>query len=399
MRGVREQDRARSEAWKDVRRVLAIRLDSMGDLLMTTPALAALAEGGCDITLLTSPQSAEAARHVPVVSEVLAHAAPWMPSKRRATPSEERLLLTRLRLMRFDAAVIFTVCTQDPLPAAYLAFLAEVPLRLAHEAQPSYGLISQAVADPDCGGPLRHETQRQLDLVASVGFHTRDQRMRFAPGPKATRKARHLLGSAGEYPLVCVHPSAAASSRRYSTAHFGEVCALLREAGCVPIVIGGSRDRDVVDAVKGRAAGSLIIGDEDVGTLGALLERCDVFVGNNSGPAHVAAAVGTPCVVAYAGTNLQHQPWGVASHVLRRPTSCTPCLASTCGSPDHACLDIPPERIVEAVLDLCGYRGRQVRRAPRDDLPGPPPRVPAPMPSSRRDAAPRDRRSVLEPAG
>src|SRR5688500_15041054 len=96
--------------WSEVRNLLCVRLDSIGDVLMTTPAIRACRETfGCQVTLLTSSAGAAAAAYVPEIDDVITFAAPWM---KVATPDSDETLIADLRRRRFDAAVIFTVYSQ-----------------------------------------------------------------------------------------------------------------------------------------------------------------------------------------------------------------------------------------------------------------------------------------------
>src|SRR5207249_1178178 len=122
-------------AWDGAARVLCVRLDTLGDVLMTTPALRALKESraGRRITLLTSEPGAAAARLVPEIDDVIVYDAPWLKATApRADSRPEYAMAEALRRQAFDAAVIFTVFSQNPLPSAFLCYLADVPLRLAH---------------------------------------------------------------------------------------------------------------------------------------------------------------------------------------------------------------------------------------------------------------------------
>src|SRR5581483_9761754 len=106
--------------WTDVRRVLCVRLDCLGDVLMTTPALAALKAGGDrHLTLLTSSAGAAITPLLPVIDNTIVYDAPWMKATTlRAGGAHDRAMIDRLRCENFDAAVIFTVYSQNPLPAA-----------------------------------------------------------------------------------------------------------------------------------------------------------------------------------------------------------------------------------------------------------------------------------------
>lgn len=362
-----------SRRWRSVRRVLAIRLDNLGDLLMTTPALAAIHESvpGARIALLTSPSAAALARELPSVDAVLSADAPWIKSGEAALAADppgasERALLARLHDEAFDAAVIFTVCTQSALPAALLCRMAGIPLRLAHARENPYGLLSDWVPETDrVEDGMRHEVERQLALVAAVGWHTEDTRLRLAPGEASRARAAALLEAAGigrGVPYVVVHPGASAPSRRWPATRFGAVAHTIAQASGAAIVFTGARTEHALIEQARLEMGSPSVsleGELGVGELAALIGGARLVLANNSGPAHIAAAMGTPVVVLYAQTNPQHTPWRVASRVMFHPVPCRHCLKSVCPLGHHDCLmQVAPEAVAQAALALMG-EGRE----------------------------------------
>ncbi len=347
--------------WSDARRVLAVRLDSLGDVLMTTPAFAAIkAATGAELTVLTSASGADAARLSPDVDDVIVYDAPWMKAAQPKGDGEsERVMAERLRARGFDAAVIFTVYSQNPLPAALLCHVADVPLRLAHCRENPYQLLTDWVKEPEPEKQLRHEVQRQLDLVREVGWRIQDEHLRLTPPEGAPERAAALLEASGidiERPWAVVHPGASAPSRRYPPDRFAAVVrALVREHGWQIVLTGSQSELSLVQAVRAEAgvAAVSLAARLDVGTLAALLARASLLISNNTGPVHVAAAVGTPVVDLYALTNPQHTPWLVPSRVLFEDVPCRCCYKSVCPSGHHACLlGVSPERVVSAALDL-----------------------------------------------
>lgn len=354
--------------WDRARRVLAVRLDSLGDVLMTTPALRALRRNvpGRRIALLTSSAGAAAGGLVPEVDEVLVYDAPWTGiGPARDDPRGLRAAAARLRRGRFDGAVIFTVSTQNPLPAALLCYLAGIPLRLAHCRENPYGLLTHWVREPAGGADDRHEVRRQLDLVAAVGARTTDERLSLRVPRAARTRVRDLLGRVGvavDAPWVVIHPGARAPSRRYPWEGFAAAARrLVREDGWQVLFTGDrsevglvERIRAALDVPTGSLAGALGLGE-----LAALLEAAPLLITNNTGPAHVAAAVGTPVVVLYALTNPQHTPWGVPHRVLFQDVPCRFCLRSACPEGHHHCLRlVTPDRLVQAARELMGRRTR-----------------------------------------
>jgi ADP-heptose:LPS heptosyltransferase len=331
--------------WHEVKNLLCVRLDSLGDVLMTTPAMRALRQTfGCRLTLLTSPAGAALDGLLPEADEVLAWRAPWM----KGTPAGDDLaFLDKLR--GFDAAAIFTVYSQSALPAAYLCRLAGIPRRLAHSRENPYHLLTDWVPDPEPGSTVRHEVRRQLDLVAAVGGRTDDERLSFrVPSLARERVAALELPS----PLVVVHPGASAASRRYPPESYARALELL---GCEVVFTGDAAERDLVEGVRaimGVRSRSLA-GQLSLAELGALIEAADLVICNNTGPAHIAAAVGTPVVDLYALTNPQHTPWQVESRVLFHDVPCRNCYKSVCPTGGHECLrGVPPERVAAAAREL-----------------------------------------------
>jgi lipopolysaccharide heptosyltransferase II len=341
--------------WQSVRRLLCVRLDSIGDVLMSTPAMRAFRQTlGCRVTLLTSAAGAATAPFAPEVDDVIEFGAPWMKAGGDAT-SADFALLERLRAGRFDAAAILTVYSQNPLPAAYLCYLAGIPLRLAHCHENPYRLLTDWVPDPEPQKLVRHEVRRQLDLAASVGCVTADTRLSFRI-PAACRETIARKIRAWKRPLVVVHPGASAASRRYPPESYARAIDLLvRETGCEAVFTGDAWEADLVRGVRGamRRPGRSLVGRLGLGELGALIDEADLLVSNNTGPVHVAAALGTPVVDLYALTNPQHTPWQVASRVLNHDVPCRNCYKSVCPAGHHDCLRrVPPEAVVAAAQEL-----------------------------------------------
>lgn len=347
--------------WTDARRILAIRLDTLGDVIMTTPALRALKQGlpGARLTLLTSPPGALAGRLVPEVDDVLVYEAPWLKaSPPRPDSRLDRRFVDDLRARRFDAAVVFTVYSQNPLPAALLAYLADIPLRLAHCRENPYHLLTDWVKETEPEAGIRHEVRRQLDLVAHLGFRPAHERLSLRPAPPDRRRAAAELQrlGLGARPWIALHPGATASSRRYPPESFARVVRALVQDHHLPVVFTGAADEvpliDQIRAAAGVPTFSLA-GRLSLGALAATLARAALLISNNTGPAHVAAAAGTPVVSLYALTNPQHTPWGVPTRILSRSVPCAYCYRSTCPEGHHLCLrGISPDAVVAAALDL-----------------------------------------------
>jgi len=355
--------------WQEARRLLLIRLDNLGDVLMTTPAFAAVRESLPDahLALLAAPSSRALIPHLPMLDEFIGFHAPWVKAGAAALDADaasprgavEREQLQRLLDARFDAAIIFTVCTQSALPAGLLCRMAGIPLVLAHTRERAYGLFSDAAPDRDEIGPgLRHEVRRQLDLVGRVGLRTADERLRFELREEDRAAAREMLRAAGvpaSQPYALVHPGASAASRRYPAEAFGAAADLMQALGTRVVFCAGPGEAALLHEARTamRSPPCMLPPPDRLGTLAGLIGGARVLVANNSGPVHLAAALGTPVVDLYALTNPQHKPWRVPARVLSHDVPCRNCLQSVCAEGHHDCLRrIEPRQVADAAQAL-----------------------------------------------
>lgn len=346
-------------SWDTAKNILCVRLDHMGDLLMTTPAIRALKTSapGRKVTLLTSWASAEVARYVPEVDVVMRYDAPWMKSTGVRDRTADLMVIELLRRQRFDAAIIFTVYSQNPLPAALLCFLSEIPLRLAHCRENPYQLLTHWVQETEPEHRIRHEVQRQLDLVASIGCYTANNQLSFRVAAPDAAQALDKLEQAGvdiSRPWVVVHPGASAPSRRYPSNQFAIATSLL--ARDHQIVFTGDNAEvtlveDIRKAMHGRSY--TLAGNLSLGEFAALISLSSLLICNNTGPVHIAAALGIPIVDLYALTNPQHTPWRVPHRLLFHDVPCKYCYKSICPQGHHDCLRrVKPEQVASAAQML-----------------------------------------------
>src|SRR2546425_3465412 len=159
--------------WSHVKRILAIRLDNLGDVLVTTPALQAIKTSlpGAALTLLASPVGAQVARLNPDLDDVIVYQAPWMDPwhKLPQDSQREQKMIATIQERHFDGAIIFTSYHQSSLPAAYACYLADIPLRLAASIDGSGSLLTTRHKHPE---RMMHEVERGLELVNAIGFTT-----------------------------------------------------------------------------------------------------------------------------------------------------------------------------------------------------------------------------------
>ncbi|WP_342647861.1 glycosyltransferase family 9 protein [Mucilaginibacter sp. CSA2-8R] len=308
--------------WQNCKKILCIRPDNMGDLLMTTPAIRALKHTfNAQITVLTSSMAAGIARNIPEIDDIMVFDVPWVKSD-QAAPNDTFAAITEdIKNRQFDAAIIFTVYSQNPLPTVMLAYLANIPLRLAYCRENPYQLLTHWQPDKEPYQFIKHQVRRDLDLVATVGAHTHDEHLSLQV-PDVWPQLRQKLQQENinpDKPWLIMHPGVSEPKREYPSAQWAEVaCTAVEHLGYQVLFTGSGSEREMVAGIQSSVgkqcfnmAGKLSL-DEFI----YLLAHAPLVVSVNTGTIHIAAATGTPTVVLYALTNPQHTPWMVPSQVL-----------------------------------------------------------------------------------
>jgi ADP-heptose:LPS heptosyltransferase len=347
--------------WDGLERLLVVRPDNLGDVLLAGPALAALrtAAPQARLDLLASPAGAAAAALLPEVDETVVACVSWQqiattdPST-SAPPDTE--LVTRLATRRYDAAVVLTSFSQSPWPAGYALQHAGVPVRAGTSKEFGGTALTHWVPAPDDG---LHQVDRALHVLRRLGVPSAASALHAQVSAQGRAAARAALAAAGLSPdeaYAVVLPGASCPSRRWPADRFRAAAADLARKGLPVVVSGPAAERDLVTAVVGDAAGVVgMAGGLDVPGLAGLLAGAAVAVTNNSGGMHLADAVGTPVVALFAGTEDEGQfrPRSVPAVVLRVPTWCSPCRQFRCPFALE-CLDVASDTVVAAAVDLAG---------------------------------------------
>jgi len=345
-------------------RTLVARLDSMGDVLLAGPAVRAVA-ARAEVVMLCGPRGAEAAKLLPGVEEILVWDAPWagFPPP-PVTPDDVGRLLEAIASAGIEEAVILTSFHQSPLPLALLLRLAGVR-RITGASVDYPGALLDVRLRPGEDLPERlPEPVRALRIAAAAGYElpADDEgllRLRPVPDPPA------FLADA---PYAVLHPGADADARRWPLERFAEAAALLEDAGLRPVVTGGPDEVGLTAAVADGAAKAVDLGGAlALPDLAAVLAGADVLVAGNTGPAHLAAAVGTPIVSLFSPVVDAEcwAPYGTRVSLLGDQSApCRATRARDCPIPGHPCLARVSAHAVVAEAE----RLRRVVRLAREDM-------------------------------
>lgn len=340
-------------------RALVARMDNVGDVLLAGPCVRAVAAHAESVTLLAGPRGRAGAELLPGVDRVLTWCAPWIdPEPPDIKPSDIDGIVGRLRALELDRALILTSFHQSPLPLALLLRMAGVGW---------IGAISEDY--PGSLLDLRHrvsgdppEAERALSLATAAGYALPpgDDGKLAVRGPLPD--TRSLTGGPG---YVVVHPAASVPARQPSELRSAAIVTALTRAGHRVVVTGSPADRELTAAVAGSHAIDLG-GETTLPELAAVLRDAIVVVAPNTGPAHLAAAVGTPVVSLFAPVvpATRWMPYGVPVAVLGdQHAACRDSRARICPVEGHPCLEsITPDEVVEAAEELSADRHAGLRK-------------------------------------
>ncbi|HEX5554109.1 MAG TPA: glycosyltransferase family 9 protein [Chitinophagaceae bacterium] len=297
-----------------------MRTDNMGDLLMSAPAIRALKNSfHCKITLLASPMAAEAANFISEIDEVIIFNAPW--NREHTAAAETNRLIDLLRSRFFDASIIFTVYSQNPLAAAMVVFMAGIPRRLAYCRENPYGLLTDWIPDEEPYFNINHQVIRDLELVAAVGAVPQDKGLHLRLPEDAWISVQKKIAGLVDLdkPWIILHPGVSEKKREYPPDKW--IAAgkqMVSKFHLQLLLTGTTSEKALVEKIQagiGPEAYSLA-GMLDLGEFIALIGHATLVVSVNTATIHIAAATGCPVIVLYALTNPQHTPWGVPSKVL-----------------------------------------------------------------------------------
>lgn len=334
-------------------RVLVARLDSAGDVLVAGPAIRAAAHGRGrgpgEVLLVCGPAGRPAADLLPGVSRVWEWRCPWIePDPEAVTTAGLDALVGAVASFGPDAALILTSFHQSPLPLALLLRRAGVGQIAAISTDYAGSLLDVRLRpDEDFDDDLP-EPRRALEVASALGFGLPpgdDGRLRVRTPPRVTTLT-------GPRPYLVVHPGACAPARAWPPDRCAELVGLLTRRGHRVLVTGAPHERELTRRVAGRNGVDLGGRTSFAQLAGVLASATSVVVGN-TGPAHLAAAVGTPVVSLFAPVvpASRWAPYGVPTVLLGdQHAPCRGSRARICPVPEHPCLaSVSAEQVAAAV--------------------------------------------------
>lgn len=330
----------------------------LGDAVMSVPALQILREHypKASIAVLARPWVADLYGREPFCNELIPYEA---PRGTRALAAKWKLA-QELRKRRFDCAILF----QNAFEAAALVWAAGIPARIGYARDGRGILLTHSIPVPRPGETPAHQRFYYLELLKRAGLIERyptasDIRLAGASAAaEAGRRRFHAAQMRG--PVIGVSPGAAyGGAKRWLPERFAEAAAQVAHERKAAVAVFGSREeRTICEAVREKveAAGEQCLNFAGVTSLAEFIElaaACEVFLTNDSGPMHIASALGVPTVAVFGATDDGATgPTGEVSRVVREPVECSPCLLRECPI-DHRCMTrVSVDRVAQTALSL-----------------------------------------------
>lgn len=328
--------------------ILLVRLRSLGDAILTLPLIEALHNWRPDLrqSVLIEAPFADVFRHHPAVHETIA-----LP-RGSGNPGRARLqAILEIRKHRFPAVINLHGGTTSMM----FAVTSGARLRIGQESHRGSWLYSECVPPSTeiWGRQSLHTVEHQLSLLRWLDIPFSDAKSALYVSPSARSRISDRLAKTGLSEFLLIQPTATLRTKQWAPSNFSKLADLLSSNYRTPVIFTAApHEKPVLDLIERTAQRRHTYwSDLSLIDLFALIEKCRLFVGCDSGPAHAAAALNKPVVAVWGSSNLKAwHPWNTAYEAVRSDLPCMPCPGYTCtafGEP-KCILDIPVSRVAEA---------------------------------------------------
>jgi heptosyltransferase-3 len=353
MYGLQGQDAAQPLAparwdWSQVRKVLLVRLRSIGDTVLATPSLFALKRflPNVEVDMLVEDWVAPLLSNHPHVNKVVV--------------LERGGLMTRARIARELRAAHYDVVynLHGGTTATFLTRATGARQRVGFKTYQYAPLHNHQAPSPLSlwGQQKTHSVEQQLALLGWTGVPVTDRpRTQLGFPIEAAQAIDQLLAEAGlnDRKFALIHPAAAFATKQWATENFARVVEYLAERGLASVAIVAPPEKAILEKLTSQAPIAIASATLSLPEVTALAAKSQLFVGNDSGIAHIAAAVGTPSVVVFGSSNIAHwRPWNSApAEVVFEEMPCQPCHGYFCEkfAQPECILRVPVSRVTAAI--------------------------------------------------
>ena len=326
-------------------KVLVVRLSSIGDVIHTIPMVAALIEGGHDVAWAVEPPSAPIVSALPGLGQVFV-----LPKASAYDWNDRFRIARRLRDFGPDAAID----AQGLWKSAFWTWLSGAPRRIGWDSEYRREGVSSVMLSetPSCAPEDIHVIDQTHALIAPLGISSRGSRRFPIELPEEAKAKAGLIKASASRPLALIAPGGGWENKLYPPALWGEVALGLSGMELSPLILFGPGEEPLADAVVAASSGTARRAPQtSILELAALARVAKVFLAADTGPLHVAGAVGASLVGVFGPTDpARNGPWAKADEVVRRTPPCAPCHKRQCEVHKDTMARISPSSILEAAV-------------------------------------------------
>ncbi len=327
---------------KDIKKILVIRLDHIGDLIFSTPTFRTIKKTYPEVKLdiLVSRHNKDIVKNSPFIDEIMTYDAPWFKRKdKRLIKLKEFIRLIRaLRKERYDIGIDL----RGDLRHIILMYAAGIKYKLGYGITGGGFLLDKEISYFSAD----HEIEHNLNLLKAIGIESEYKKTEFFVSDEDRNFAENFCSENGLKPedfIVCLHPGAGYPSKRWISKRWAQLIDRLAQEFKAKVIIAGTKeDKVIADNIKKMIGTKVVdaIGKTSLGKLAALLKKAKLFIGTDSGPSHIASAMGIPSVILYSGTNDSKQwaPLGKKIYVIQKDVPCKGCEKLKCAN--NICMDL-----------------------------------------------------------
>jgi len=334
--------------WSEVRKVLLVRLRSIGDTVLATPSVFALKRflPNVKVDILVEDWVAPLLNNHPHLDNVIVLERGGLMKRARVA--------RELRAGNYD--VVYNL--HGGTTATFLTRATGARHRVGFKSYQYAQLHNHQAPSPLLlwGQQKTHSVEQQLALLGWTGVPVTDRpRTQLGISSEANEKVKQLLAQAAltDRKIALIHPAAAFATKQWATEHFARVAEFLSDRGLAPVAIAAPNERPLLEKLCSEASVKITTLNLSLPEVTALAAHSQLFVGNDSGIAHIAAAVGTPAVVIFGSSNIAHwRPWNSApAEVVFEEMPCQPCHGYFCEKFDQpeCILRVPVTRVTAAI--------------------------------------------------
>ncbi len=332
-------------------RVVIWKLSALGDVILSTPSLRAIRRNypQAHVALVVGRAAYDVVARCPYLDEIII----YDPARKDRGPLRALAFLKRLRHSRFDLSIDL----QNSRTTHGFAWALGIPVRIGYRRKGGW-LLNRGVRLPRVIlAPIAH----QHYLLQHAGLSPNGDALELWPSPRDAERAARLVpegGQAAPAHVVALHPGGSGrwKTKRWDIDRWARLCEALTQRGLRVLITGGADEGALTETLlrMTNSKPEVLVGQTSIMELACVLKRCDVFIGHDSSPLHIAAAMGTPAIALFGPTDPQrHLPPHFAGQVIKKDVFCSPCYSPRCRTVTHACMkNISVEEVVEAVLAL-----------------------------------------------